>query len=119
MEALQGAVLSSSLVVTILDPFTFESEWVAKENEWARDNEIPILALYDGDRYRWEDVRKWQQKYPHVFKYQAIEYAKNYRQESRNKLIAAVSGRLSGAVGGAPAHGVHAAHRGKQVHSLP
>ena len=57
MEALQDAVLKSALVVTILDPFTFESEWVVKENEWARDNGIPIIALYDGDRYQWDQAR--------------------------------------------------------------
>jgi hypothetical protein len=116
MEALRDAVLSSSLLVTILDPFTFESEWVEKENEWARDAEIPIIALYDGDRYRWEDVAKWRHKYPHVFKYQALEYAKNFRTESRNKLLAAVNGRLSGSVGLVPAHSVHSAHSGKSVH---
>ena len=32
--------------------YTFESDWVVKENEWARDKGIPIIALYDGDRSR-------------------------------------------------------------------
>ena len=57
MEALQDAVEKSALLVTILDPFTFESEWVVKENEWARDKGVPIIALYDGDRYQWDQAR--------------------------------------------------------------
>ena len=108
MEALQEAVEKSVCLVTILDPFTFESEWVVSENQWARDKNIPIIALYDADRYPWDTVGKWKLKHPHVFSNQAISYSKNFRNESREKLLAAVQGRLeeprrlSGAV--------HAAH---------
>ena len=28
------------------------TDWVVKENEWARDKGIPILALHNGDRSR-------------------------------------------------------------------
>ena len=40
------------------DPYTFDSEWVAKENEWATELGRPIVALYDGDRHRWGQLKK-------------------------------------------------------------
>merc|ERR1719261_1965385 len=69
MDKLKEAVESSHCLITILDPFTFESPWVVKENEWARDANIPIILLYDGDRYRWDQLAKWKFKHPHCFKY--------------------------------------------------
>ena len=36
MEALRASVASSAVIVTILDPFTFDSEWVAKARHIAR-----------------------------------------------------------------------------------
>ena len=56
-KTLQEAVTRSKGLVLVVDPFTFESEWVVKENEWARDSGIPIIALYDGDRYQWDQAR--------------------------------------------------------------
>merc|ERR1719387_2302208 len=78
LDAIRDAVESSHVMVTILDPFTFESQWVVQENEWARDLGIPILVLYDGDRYEWGHIAKWQATHPHCFKFPAIEYVKNY-----------------------------------------
>ena len=40
---------TSRVLVTIVDPYTFESEWVVKENAWAEQYGRPIITLYDGD----------------------------------------------------------------------
>ena len=40
---------TSRVMVTIIDPFTFESEWVVKENAWAEKYGRPIITLFDGD----------------------------------------------------------------------
>ena len=46
-------VLASRCLVTIIDPVTFNSTWVLKENLWAANAGIPIVAVFDADRYRW------------------------------------------------------------------
>jgi len=45
---LEAAVRTSRVLVTIIDPYTFESEWVVKENAWAEQYGRPIITLYDG-----------------------------------------------------------------------
>ena len=50
MDSLKQAVEESSMLITILDPATFDSEWVRAENAWAADAGLPILAFYDADR---------------------------------------------------------------------
>jgi len=88
--SLREAVLGSDLLVTIIDPFTFDSEWVQLENRWAMEMGIPIVPLYDGDRYRWGDISKWRNSHPHVFKFQAVVVTRDFRTESHAKLITAI-----------------------------
>ena len=40
---------TSRILVTIIDPHTFDSPWVVKENAWAEQYGRPIVALYDGE----------------------------------------------------------------------
>ena len=48
------------MVVTILDPYTFDSDWVRLENAVAAEHGIPIIGLYDGDRFRASvQIRSW------------------------------------------------------------
>ena len=80
----------SRVLVTVLDPHTFESDWVVKENRWAAEAGRPILPIYDGDRHRWNTIKKWCGSHPHVFAKQAINYNKDYRAESKQRLLDAV-----------------------------
>ena len=64
------------------------------ENAWAAAAGLPILAFYDADRYRWDEISHWRTDYPRVFKYQAIPYTKDFRNESRDRLLSAVCGCL-------------------------
>ena len=57
MDSLKQAVEESSMLITILDPSTFDSEWVRAENAWAADAGLPILASYDADRQNWHRNR--------------------------------------------------------------
>ena len=57
MDSLKQAVEESSMLITILDPSTFDSEWVRAENAWAADAGLPILAFYDADRQNWHRNR--------------------------------------------------------------
>ena len=43
MDSLKQAVDDAAMLITILDPCTFDSEWVRAENEWARDAGLDIL----------------------------------------------------------------------------
>ena len=43
---------TSRILVTIVDPHTFDSPWVVKENSWAEQYGRPIVALYDGEPTR-------------------------------------------------------------------
>ena len=90
MDSLKQAVEEAAMLITILDPSTFDSEWVQAENAWALAAGLPILAFYDADRYRWDEISQWRAEFPHVFKYQAIPYTKDFRNESRNRLLSAV-----------------------------
>ena len=94
MDSLKQAVDDAAMLITILDPCTFDSEWVRAENAWARDAGLDILPFYDADRYRWDEISHWRTNFPHVFKYQAIPYTKDFRSESRNRLLSAVCGCL-------------------------
>jgi len=89
-EVLERSVKESRVVVTVLDPHTFESDWVVKENRWAAEAGRPILPIYDGDRHRWNTIKKWCGSHPHVFAKQAINYNKDYRAESKQRLLDAV-----------------------------
>jgi len=89
-EVLERSVKDSRVLVTVLDPHTFESDWVVKENQWAADAGRPIVPIYDGDRHRWDTIKKWCGSHPHVFAKQAINYNKDYRAESKQRLIDAV-----------------------------
>ena len=94
MDSLKQAVEEAAMLITILDPSTFDSEWVQAENAWALAAGLPILAFYDADRYRWDEISQWRAEFPHVFKYQAIPYTKDFRNESRDRLLSAVCGCL-------------------------
>ena len=89
-EVLERSVKESRVVVTVLDPHTFESDWVVKENRWAAAAGRPIVPIYDGDRHRWDTIKKWCGSHPHVFAKQAINYNKDYRAESKQRLLDAV-----------------------------
>ena len=89
-EVLERSVKESRVVVTVLDPHTFESDWVVKENRWAAEAGRPIVPIYDGDRHRWDTLKKWCGSHPHVFAKQAINYNKDYRAESKQRLLDAV-----------------------------
>ena len=58
-EVLERSVKESRVLVTVLDPHTFESDWVVKENQWAAEAGRPIVPLYDGDRHRWDTIKKY------------------------------------------------------------
>ena len=83
---------NAKVIVTVLDPYTFDSEWVCLENQWAREAGRPVVALYDGDRFRWEQLCKWREDgaLEHVFKRPVINYQKDYRVESKKRLIGAI-----------------------------
>ena len=81
-DKLKESIEASRVVVTILDPFTFDSEWVTLENEWARDAGIPVVGMYDGDKFRWEQICKWKDDHPHVFARPVINYQKDYSRAS-------------------------------------
>ena len=89
-EVLERSVKESRVLVTVLDPHTFESDWVVKENQWAAEAGRPIVPIYDGDRHRWDTIKKWCGSHPHVFAKQAINYNKDYRAESKQRLLDAV-----------------------------
>ena len=58
-EVLERSVKESRVLVTVLDPHTFESDWVVKENRWAAEAGRPIVPIYDGDRHRWDTIKKY------------------------------------------------------------
>ena len=90
--ALKDALLKSDVVVTVLDPFTFNSQWVFKENLFAANVGIPIVVAYDADRFRWEgQLDKWLRLYPFVFSRQVIPLSKSQRRASVESLIQAVT----------------------------
>lgn len=89
-EALERGVKQSRCLVTVLDPYTFESVWCVRENRWAAAAGRPIVPIYDGDRHRWDTIKKWCGGHPHVFAKQAINYNKDYRTESKQRLLDAV-----------------------------
>ena len=94
-EVLERSVKESRVLVTVLDPHTFESDWVVKENQWAAEAGRPIVPIYDGDRHRWDTIKKWCGSHPHVFAKQAINYNKDYRAESKLRLLDSVRRALS------------------------
>ena len=53
MDSLKQAVDDAAMLITILDPCTFDSEWVRAENAWAADAGLPIRAFYNADRQNW------------------------------------------------------------------
>ncbi|KAH8046760.1 hypothetical protein JL722_13506 [Aureococcus anophagefferens] len=75
-EALERSVKRSKCLVTVLDP-------------------TPSRASDDGDRHRWDAIKKWCGGHPHVFAKQAINYNKDYRTESKLRLLEAVRRALA------------------------
>ena len=57
-------------------------QWVIKENLWAANAGIPIVPIFDADRYRWPELAKWQRKCPWVFALQAVPITKQHRRTS-------------------------------------
>ena len=57
-EVLERSVKQSRVLVTVLDPYTFESVWCVRENRWAAAAGRPIVPIYDGDRHRWDTIKK-------------------------------------------------------------
>jgi len=58
-EVLERSVKQSRVLVTVLDPYTFESVWCVRENRWAAAAGRPIVPIYDGDRHRWDTIKKY------------------------------------------------------------
>ena len=94
-EALKERMMSSRVVVTILDPYTFNSSWVLRENEWAANAGIPIITVYDADRFKWAgQLDKWFQLYPWAFARQSVPLTKLHRRNTLQMLLAAVRSGL-------------------------
>jgi hypothetical protein len=90
-KALEDAVLRSDVIVTVLDPFTFNSEWVFQENLLAANAGIPIVPVFDADRFRWSgQLDKWHRLYPWVFVRQTVPLTKTQRSTSVEALLAAI-----------------------------
>ena len=86
--ALKASMLASDVCVTVLDPFTFDSVWVFKENRLAANAGIPIVCIYDADRYRWNgQLDKWLKLYPWVFGRQVVPLTKSQRRTSAEHQI--------------------------------
>ncbi len=94
-EVLERSVKQSRVLVTVLDPYTFESVWCVRENRWAAAAGRPIVPIYDGDRHRWDTIKRWCGGHPHVFAKQAINYNKDYRSESKLRLLDSVRRALA------------------------
>lgn len=89
--ALQEAMLASDVCVTVLDPFTFDSPWVFMENLLAANAGIPIVVVYDSDRFQWTgQLDRWYKLYPWVFGRQVIPVTKSERRTSTEALFEAV-----------------------------
>ena len=86
-EQLERDVLASRCLVTILDPETFNSDWVVFENETALTANVPIQFFYDGDMFSWPDLQQWKERFPKFFMADPIEYHKAEHKECRKKLI--------------------------------
>ena len=90
-KALEDAVLRSDVIVTVLDPFTFNSPWVFQENLLAANAGIPIVPVMDADRFRWSgQIDKWHRLYPWVFVRSVVELNKSQRSASVQKLLTAI-----------------------------
>lgn len=75
--------------MTVLDPFTFHNPWVFKENLTAAG--IPIVPIYDADRYRWKgQLDKWQRLYPWAFSRQTVALTKSQRRASVEAMLSAI-----------------------------
>lgn len=92
-EQLIKDVKASKALVTVIDPETFNSEWVLLENQTAVDHNIPIVPFYDGDRWKWNDISFWVSKHPAFFKIPAIEYHRTYHKQSKALLISKAKGQ--------------------------
>ena len=87
-EALTDAVRRSDVLVTVIDPFTFHSHWVFMENLVAANEGIPIVPVYDGDRFAWKgQLDKYLRNYPWFFERQCVELNKGHRRESVRTLL--------------------------------
>jgi len=74
---------ASSTCITVIDPWTFSSGWVLQENLWATNAGIPIIPVYDSDRFKWKgQLDKWEKMYPYFFKREAIPLSKCSRHSS-------------------------------------
>mmetsp|Transcript_69232 Transcript_69232/g.225495 ORF Transcript_69232/g.225495 Transcript_69232/m.225495 type:complete len:555 (+) Transcript_69232:416-2080(+) len=88
-------MLASSVCLTVIDPFTFQSSWVVRENVWAANAGIPIVPVFDADRFRWGgQLDRWARLYPFVFIKQAIPLSKGHRRESVERVLQAVQAAL-------------------------
>mmetsp|Transcript_65103 Transcript_65103/g.108157 ORF Transcript_65103/g.108157 Transcript_65103/m.108157 type:complete len:662 (+) Transcript_65103:39-2024(+) len=111
--ALKDALLASDVCVTVLDPFTFNSTWVFKENLFAANVGIPIVAVYDADRFRWEgQLDKWLRLYPFVFSRQVIPLSKSQRRASVKSLLEAI-GAAAAEGRKPPAQRIEASHNAR------
>jgi len=89
-SALREEMSASRVCVTVLDPFTFGSVWVFKENLFAANIGLPIVLVYDADRFRWEQLNKWQRLYPWLFARQVVPISKTQRRASLTQLLESV-----------------------------
>lgn len=91
-SALKDAMLMADVCVTVLDPFTFNSVWVFKENLLAANAGIPIVPVYDADRFRWDgQLDRLCRLYPWVFTRQVVAMTKSQRRASVEQLLEAIN----------------------------
>jgi hypothetical protein len=94
--ALHSHMRRSNIVVTVLDPLTFSSIWVLKEHYCAYNEGIPIICVYDADRYRWTgQLDRWACLYPWIFSRQVVVLTKTQRRNSHKMLLDAIEKALS------------------------
>lgn len=83
---LQRAIADSRCMVVVLDAETFNSTGVAREFEWARENRVPIIPVYECELYDWEDFLRQREYFPYVFLKQRVVLTMN-QQQSRSRLL--------------------------------
>ena len=90
--SLKAAMLNSEVCVTVLDPHTFNSLWVLKENLLAANAGIPIICVFDSDRFRWNgQLDKWLKLHPWIFGRQVVPVTKTQRRTTTDALISAIA----------------------------
>lgn len=59
-QAMQRQVKKSHAIIAVLSPDYFKSKWCCIEAGQAARSGIPIIPVYDGDKYSLEEVMSWR-----------------------------------------------------------